>query len=325
MRLLRAPRIGSLTWVGRRLAVIVANVQSLRPSLQLTLMAAFAVAAVATWASFFRTNPTTFALIADTEVVTGKIASLQSLHVTWHLEQASIIAAETLPFSGTLEIMSPASFRIERLSNGPLTISLQPADDGERVSVRLHSEGQPSNVYQQLDESLLLRIVDLQSLAASGNPITLPLLADELILGEEPAAQSFATQGILRSGTLSLLGTTLLGGRVYSARTIDLRLGDQVRVDSDSRTAHSRLKEGPFSGVVRIDDGPALRVAYQVHGSRVEIRSFFSDPRIEVVTWLDRISNDPLLVALWSLLGLGLATAGVVAGSASIGGSRTHG
>jgi hypothetical protein len=281
------------------------------------------------------TVDTTFQVAAETELAAGVSAAgaaRAAAPVVWPLRGASICAGPVdalaepagpggcagsvdLPaLDGRIEIWSRFAFEVERISSGPLRILLSappgaPAAEPLRVFVESDGEfdGGPLASDRPLPPPVRIRVESPEDLARRGYPLSLPLLADRVTFGREAREASPTPQAMLRGGEVSIFGRGLLGReRLYLARTIALRYGDEVTAGG---TAGGRGAEaGPISVLLRVDERPALQGVFLARAQRLSIRALFTDARVESLAFLDKVWNDPLLTVFWSILGLVFGT-----------------
>ena len=298
----------------------------------LVLVAAGCAVGAVLIVSFAVPVTTTFTVVAETEYVKGRTAAGGDL--SWELRDALLCAGPRPPvrpdrkeasapcqgapvslerFRGYLDIESSVTFEVERLADGPLRIGLGIAEfpsgtsaDPPPFRVRLR-QSPPTGLTERLAAPVLIRISDPKALAASGSPVALQVLAEALSFGRQAALQGVSVQPLLRTGLVTVTGTTILGNRPYPAREAALKYGDEVSAVPSPATV--------FSSLIRADERPALQSIFRVESTELVIRGFYSEPQMESLTFLDRLTNDSLLVALWSLVGVGVTVAGTLAGT----------
>lgn len=311
--------------VAARFRLAFSRLLCVRPGLRFLFLVGSVVVVAAIIASFLVPVTTTFTVVAETEYVKG--LSAPGADLAWELQDAVVCAGPRPPIrpdqrvassapcdgalvslegvSGYLDILSSVAFEVERLADGPLRIGLRAtaSDPAAQVAslpfqVRLRQTRPPGSP-AWLTSPVLVHFPDPQALAASGEPVALPVLAASLSFGKEAALQGVSIQPLLRHGQVTVMGTTVLGNRPYPAREVALKYGDEVSAPSSS-------PETLFSSLIRVDERPALQAIFRVESQKLIIRGFYSEPQVESLTFFDRVTNDSLIAGLWSLIVVGL-------------------
>ena len=110
-------------------------------------------------------------------------------------------------------------------------------------------------------------------------------------------------QPLLLGGKISLTGTTLVGDNSYIAREVPLSTGDIVIAEDASSI---------ISLLLRVDSESGVQLIGRVEAPTVKVASFFGAERSLVLSFLHKVTNDPLMTALWSLAGLLVAVLGFI-------------
>lgn len=269
---------------------------------------------------------TLFGLSAETEAISGTLAPREASELdrlTWNLDGAVLCAGpeQVRPpgfdatasaagacgllrqvsesFSGSLRILEPADFQMERLSAGPLRVLLRGAPGQEIAGIDSRAPAGPAAVV--LTSPVSIVISDVGRLARQGRPVRLPIVARSVRLGKPVELDTIAARPMVRQGSIRTLGRRLVVGELFVAGSMSLELGDYVIVPEP---------RGYFAGTVSADERPALQAVYQVEAGSAVIRRFQSQDLKVSLSWLTRLMNDPvpgmLLLLGWSLIGLGV-------------------
>ncbi len=289
-----------------------------RISAEIVMLVLSVVLAVAVILSFFTTVDTNFVVEAQTEVMSAEMAISAEdpeTHIRWRLERAQLCAGNRVarrvrssqecalqvdrivaqPF--TLEIKNGVSLAVERLGESKLQIALVPnAAESTYPTATIRVIGGTSAEHHQLNGAVFLT-VDIAG-EAPLPPLSFPLLASRIEVGREAAMRASSPQPLLLGGSVTLTGATLLGSTNYSARIFPLQHGDIVAADQTSSL---------ISLLVRVDETQGLRLIGRVEAPSLTVSSFFGSERVLKLNFLHKISNDPLMTSLWSLVGLLMA------------------
>ncbi len=251
--------------------------------------------------------PTTFDVTASTEVVTFETGpSIHDAASWWPLQDVRIVQAgaeSPTRFSGFFEPAAMTHVRVERLANGPVVITMEPATGAreEEASVgRFFTWGEEEVL--EAGSDLEIWIPDMPARADSGETLVIPVAGQ--VTSRGVGAMSSGSNALLRSGTVRLMGRSIFGDRAFVAGTSELGPGDQFLVEGIRGTA---------VGLVVADERPALRMAYRVIGDRGIVERPAAGAYTLSVSLFDRALNEPLFQALFVILG-GLA---VIAGMLS--------
>jgi hypothetical protein len=173
---------------------------------------------------------------------------------------------------------------LERISAGPLRIIAVASRRAESAGV-LHDSG--GNLIGSLGPYVVMTISNVEERAKRGHSVVLPVLGSIEVgrSGPNPAGRA-----MLRSGTVTLLGQSLLGSSRYAAGTADLRAGDRFTV---------LRPHGPAVGFMQVDERPALTVAYRVLGTSGQVSRFASKGYSVGTSLRERVLSDSVLQGLW--------------------------
>jgi hypothetical protein len=203
----------------------------------------------------------------------------------WALDSVMLLRASGgrfAVFTGGLQFAPGVRVRVERVSNGPLRVIATGAGIGSGVATLFDADGEP---LEEL-ETVMFVVNDIAQRAATGRSITMPLLG-RVELGHSPGEPGRA---LLRSGSVSVLGRSLLGQTRFSAGSTPLEPGDWFFVDRPF---------GPAAGFIRVDERPALTIVFRALGSAGTVRRFGSTGFTVSASMRDRLLNDTLLQGIW--------------------------
>ena len=277
--------------------------------------------AAATFFSSLTSVRTTFAVDASTEIVSGDILTHEfggGASIAWSFPNADICAGQIAqrwasdkgsslavcdldyhsrtegPLS--IELGVPIRFQLQRNTAGTLYIGLESMDDTTTQSLRVNLLNEARGTVMKVPLPAYL-VVDVQSIGTSdAEPLTLPVLSTELSIGRETSMRAVSSQPMLLAGDIRVSGKPLLSSAPYLAGTLSLRYGDIVEAKAET----DRL----ISSIVRADKERFLKIISRVESRELSVRGFFAEPRKERLSFLQRLTNDPILTALWSFAGL---------------------
>lgn len=232
--------------------------------------------------------PLTYVVSADTERVTVQ-SEAPGATSQWYLNDVEINRScenNWEPFSGTVRIEPATKVIVERIARGSLLIDVRPtAKSGNQILARLESE--QSSEISIAQHCFCIAIDDIEERSKQGETVVLPING-YIEVGRRPRHETIQFVPLLRSGSVRVVGQTLLGGATYDAETLSLGMGDEFMV------------EAPVSGsgLVVADQNPALRVVSHTAGARAFVRRFGTQPqKISASLWV-RIERDPTITAL---------------------------
>jgi hypothetical protein len=259
-----------------------------------------------------KTYNTIFQVIAESEYATGHLEipnSQETDHLQWQLYDVSIRArgenGSRINYQADnveLTLSGPANFEVQRISDGDLYIALRELE-GARDEFRVTATPDRQEP-QRLYPPVFAVLSKPSAQADKGKAVSLPVMTTHFTLGREPTTRALRPQPVLRGGEVVIMGRTALQNRVFEARSIPLRGGDVVRAGDASAS---------FWAFIRVDERPAMQVVARVGSEHIAISGFRTEPRIEKLTFFNKLAADHLLTALGSLLGLIIAALGVFA------------
>lgn len=212
---------------------------------------------------------TTFDLAAETEIVMLRPRAADQQE--WKFEKVRLTQrigdSVGRIVSGRLTFADSVNVRVERLSQGPMYITMEPR--GSRPALGTFELDSAQDIH--LAVYATITITDVESRARSGNPIVLPV-SSPLQVGRSPDAGSDQPIPLLRGGSVAMLGVSVLRSKSFSSGTAELRPGDAFTIAfplSDSR------------GFIAADERPAMSVAYRADArSASVIRPGGNAPRL---------------------------------------------
>ena len=183
----------------------------------------------------------------------------------------------------------------------------------------LTSAEQSDGAYRecQLTDYAAIRIEDPASLSREGQTRVFPIKGDIVIgndvgilaipdevlhpaVSETESGSEFADiqqvqgQALLRSGTVTIRGESILSGNFFEARRIALDPGDSVEPVTED--------DAPPAGFVAVEDCEGclgLRAVVNALGERVTVRHWGAKGYELSVTVWDRVSKDPMAQVIW--------------------------
>lgn len=162
-------------------------------------------------------------------------------------------------FSGSFEIERSCNVRIERVSFGPLIVTVT-AKKGNSAG-KLYDSYNGDLVYS-LPSFAEFIVYDVQKRCLEGGTIVLPVDGD-VILGRAIDLEIFGeSTALLRSGELAITGTSSLIKENFEAGNAQLHLGDQLVFEG--------IKDKAF-GFVTINENSGIQAAYRVKADRARI------------------------------------------------------
>lgn len=243
---------------------------------------------------------TTFNVTAHTERLLFRTGA--AADVTFDLDAVSVFDGtngEEHVFSGQFQVASHTDVVIERIAFGPLRLILE-ASRGS-TGTFFESDEPVGKASSYIEFS----VPDPAARAEDGRTLLVPI-AGEVVPGRDVGAGGGGTTSILRSGTVTMLGRSILSNwfsttaGLFEAGTVELEAGDQF---------HAKGAETESYGFAVVDERPGLTAAYRVQGRRgIVSRPGPSASGYSIsVSLMDRILNDRLFQAV------SLASAGILA------------
>jgi hypothetical protein len=223
---------------------------------------------------------------------------LDSHAVSWALNGIPFYlsgAARQGPFEGSFVPPPRSTILIERLSTGTLRIECVARDvDFAHEFQSLPQESTSSSTPQN---RIVFVLDNPKARAESGMSLTLPFSGRVTIGTGGTVNQDFPTP-LLRSGHLRLMGHSLISSSIYDAGSVDLSMGDSLDFPGQEHSA---------SGVVVVDERPAVAVTFGVVSHRASVRRFGAQGYDVTVSLPSRITGDRDIQAVWLAYGATLA------------------
>jgi hypothetical protein len=195
-------------------------------------------------------------------------------------------------FSDAVKLGDSARVQIRRMATGPIHVYMESQyynqDSVIIGEIYYESDGTSEALYS----GTAFRINNLLARADSGETIVLPVRGT--IVSSEPVSlETEQKLPLLRSGTIALLGETMIGDEVFTAGKLELSPGDQFVVGNP---------ETPAIGFVVANERPALQATYRVlaRAARVVRPGAGDEHGYRVATRIrTRLMNDPVVIAFW--------------------------
>ena len=227
---------------------------------------------------------TTYTVKVVTEIIALRASGLD-LWPPWIITDALIFqdySPDGQPVSGSLYLASGVEVTVERISHGPMRLLLTAPSDESAGQLFDQSTEESSRL--QSSVVIELSASDLAENVRSGQSTVFPFAGDARVGAASPDA------AILRSGTVTMFGHSIVGRTLYEAQTVELDPGDHFSVQATSSAGF---------GQIVVNEGPALTVVFHAVG-RQGIVSRFGTAGYEVSTsLLDRILNDRAIQGIW--------------------------
>lgn len=231
--------------------------------------------------------PSTFSLSAQTESI--RFTTGESPVPSWQLKDVSVFnrgpREGSSKFTGSLSLGSGVDVEIERISGGPLKIECRARPGPYRSGAEQSIDQQTVAMLTSTDEQsaravkgrLIMRVDDIEQRAKSGDSLLLAMVGDIVLGGNGLQAAP------LRSGTVLILGKTLVRNELFEGGRAILEVGD---VFSTPRPV------GAAVGFVLADERPALTASFRVVATEGEVFRFASQGYKIGLTPLGRIKSD---------------------------------
>ena len=253
--------------------------------------------------------PTTFDVTARSESLS--LVADSERWWTWYLNEVEVLY-DTRPgtgpseyssegfetFTGSLLLAPKTEVDIDRIGLGPLRIRCR-AQDPEDVVAVAQSDG--GELLKKFSDRIVVRLADPREWAEAGRVLVLPIVGD-FELGNRLTRNTGRNPGLLRTGSIRLLGHTLVGGSRFDGGSVSLDLGDSVHIDADPGE--------PPVGLLVVDDRPGLEVALRGIGWKAVVSRFESQGYDVELPLGTRISHDPVVASTWAFF---LFLAGLIA------------
>lgn len=244
----------------------------------------FIVAMVVT----FIPKASTFDLMTTTEVF--EFVSSRDHQNIWYLASAQIENDGALSpqlFTGRVIIGDNVQVRIQRISGGPLNITLVPVEAKKQSPASLSREDGTSVL--SLGHKITFSLKDLPARASSGQSVVLPISGDPRV-GATVGIPSSEYSPLLRQGQISVIGRNFLGSDLYRGTSQVIEPGDVVLFEKPN---------GPALGILTIDERPAMTATVHVLAREALIQRAPASGFTVGLTFLDRLQKDGTLQGIW--------------------------
>jgi hypothetical protein len=213
-------------------------------------------------------------------------------------EKGKLIAKD---FTGNFRYYSVANAEFERISNGPLIISIY--NDTVSTVGGLYKEENPISITKIKNRiDIVMNGIDL--IIQDGKSIIIPI-SGNIDIGNDVAGQVEGIMApVLLNGTVTMTGYSNFTSNYFNAGEEKLYLGDRLIFESDTL-------EG--IGFIKVSEEKAMNISYRVEAKQAKIlkpgpRTAESGQKIGATIY-DRLLNDKL----FQIISLVAATSGLLA------------
>lgn len=218
--------------------------------------------------SFIKPYESTFSLDANTETLELKVVDNNNARILlYHANLYGYDDELVTQFKGTLELMPGTTVIIERSGTANPTLNL--TNQGSKVGTLYDPEGNRTDlqlgdyldiVYTSFKDSLTDKghnlLFNLDGFLKVGKNINRPNI-DEI-----PA--------ILRNGTVSVIGRSLISRTAYEGGRQQLYPGDLVTFCHNHKTLKDSISNKGF-GLAIIDENPGITLNYRINANRTRV------------------------------------------------------
>lgn len=161
--------------------------------------------------------------------------------------------------NGSFQISIGSNVLVERISNGPLIIQIIGKDN---QSAGLFYSAEQDEIDKKAENFVEFLVQNPSERTKNGETILVPI-SGEVVLGKTINYESFSSStALVKSGTITMVGKSLLGNQFFESGSYNLNIGDQFRVENPESKAY---------GFVAINEDPAMTAAYRVLGKKGKI------------------------------------------------------
>lgn len=173
---------------------------------------------------------------------------------------------------------------IERISNGPISITVESEKDSELGQFYKGSDG--SKLYTA-KEFVEIFIDDIQQKTNLGQTFVFPI-DGSIEVGRSVDIETFGeSTAVLRSGKVTLIGNSFFGGKHFIAGSHELFLGDKLIFQK---------QESKSFGFVLINDEPGMQASFRTRAKEAKVIKpgpRDDDTGINIsANWIDRLIKD---------------------------------
>jgi len=232
---------------------------------------------------------TTIAVSAITDRV--EIISSGSHANRWYLSGADYFIKagdKAIAFTGSVDVASGVRIVVERIGLGPVSITLRPVQPEQAQLGTMY--GPDDSPTGELSPKCVFRIPATPALSASGKNIVLALTG-EFKLGQISSRPATSSIPLLRQGTVTVIGNSILSTDLIKLRSEAMDAGDVLSMEG---------AEGPGFGLAVVDDRPSMTVAFHIVADRAVIARPPSSGYTVSASLFDRLKADGTLQAFWA-------------------------
>lgn len=161
--------------------------------------------------------------------------------------------------NGSFEISIGSTVLVERISSGPLLIKIQ-APENQSAGI-FYSKDQ-DEIERKAENFVEFYVKDPSERNKYGETIVIPI-SGEVVLGKTVNYESYSSStALVKSGTITMVGKSLIGNQFFESGSHDLNIGDQFKVENPQSKAY---------GFVAINEEPGMTAAYRVLGKKGKI------------------------------------------------------
>lgn len=269
---------------------LLAAVQSKR----VLLIAAVSVAALVTLAPI----QTTYDYVCRTEVVVVDLSEAAAPDIQpWYFEKVRIFEGfetSARDFTGSIRPATDTSIEMERVLEGPFRIRLRSRRASAPVATLTNSETEETSSIQN---RLVIVVEGIRERSMRGASIVLPI-DGAVVVGRRLGNEVSDRTPILREGTVTLLGRSILSGTLFRTGLFQLSPGDELTVRG----------AGLFSkAFVALDDRLGFQVIGRAQTSQANVDRFGSQGYAIRASWWARLTSDLTVQGLWAVLAASIA------------------
>jgi len=202
-------------------------------------------------------------------------------------------APEPELFSGEVRSFPGVDLQVARIGYGDLRFRFQARTPGQPVAL-LYPTGRD---YEVVEDRLVLTVEDVPGVVAERGTLVFMVVGRGRLGSDVMFDNRFGTS-ILRSGQISWLEESYLGGASYLAGELQVDPGDVIEAGS----------EALLWGALIVDENAAMKAILDVEAPVLEVHRASNRSLHLSTSWLARIRNDSSVQLAWSsaLLLIGL-------------------
>ncbi len=203
--------------------------------------------------------PTTYNVTVQTERLQYQTIDDNNSRIPLNGVQGFTYEGEDLGIlNGSFHISPQANVLIERIAEGPLLIQI--TGKGEMSAGDIYSE--QGRIYKKADNFIEFIVPEPSDESKNGVTTIIPI-SGKVVLGRVVNYESYNTStAIVRSGTVKMIGKSLIGNHFFESGTFNLNIGDQFVMEEEDDKAY---------GFIVVNENPAMTAAYRMVGRRGKI------------------------------------------------------